>query len=185
MDWSKLLDAVKLSPKYLAPIALASGFLLFSPAHYLITLGLDTFVNSYRSWIGLVFVISAALLIASLFQLVWSWSKSTYDGFRRIHAGENRLKHLTAEEKDVLRGYIVNQTRSQVLDFASGVVKGLEHEGIIYQASPLGTLIDGFAYNIQPWAWDYLNDHKELLVETNSDSERNATRSSPLRRRRR
>jgi hypothetical protein len=185
MDWSNLLDALKLSPRYLVPVALASGFLLFSPADYLTVMGLDTLVNSYRSWIGLVFLVSAALLITSLIQQAWSLSKVRYARFRTRRAAHKRLNHLTAEEKDILRGYIVNQTRTQVLDFASGVVKGLEHEGIIYQASPLGSLLDGFAYNIQPWAWDYLNDHKELLIETNSGSDGIATRSSPLRRKRR
>ena len=185
MDWSKLVDALKLSPRYLVPIALASGFLLFSPPQYLATLGLDSFVSSYRAWIGLVFVVSAALLATSFFLQAWSWSKGKFKKFQSKAAAQNRLKNLTAEEKVILHGYIMNQTRTQVLDFASGIVKGLEHEGIIYQASPLGTLIDGFAYNIQPWAWEYLNNHKELLAESDTDNERSTARSSPLRRKRR
>jgi hypothetical protein len=45
---------------------------------------------------------------------------------------------------------------------ADGVVGGLD-ERVLYRASNLGQSVDYFAYNIQPWAWDYLNEHRKLL----------------------
>ena len=46
---------------------------------------------------------------------------------------------------------------------ADGVVGGLEGERVLYRASSLGCSVDYFAYNIQPWAWEYLNEHRKLL----------------------
>ncbi|MBI1879994.1 MAG: superinfection exclusion B family protein [Chloroflexi bacterium] len=75
---------------------------------------------------------------------------------------QKRLHNLTRSEKAILKGYLGNQTRSQYLPIESGVVNGLEAEDIIYRASHIGKL-DEWAFNIQPWAWDYLTDHPELL----------------------
>jgi hypothetical protein len=44
-----------------------------------------------------------------------------------------------------------------------GMVGGLQAERIIYRASSLGQSFDYFAYNIQPWAWEYLNKNRKLL----------------------
>lgn len=43
------------------------------------------------------------------------------------------------------------------------VVLGLETEKIIYRASSLSSYYTNFPYNIQPWAWEYLNQHPDLL----------------------
>ena len=183
MDFSKLLDAIKLSPKYLIPLFFASGFLLFSPTEYSAILGLDNFVASYRSWIGLVFLVSSALLLSHLLTSGWTWVNRKYDSQKSFSSATNRLRNLTPDEKVVLGGYIFNQTKTQVLDMMDGVVNGLVHAGIIYQASTLGSLFEGFAYNIQPWAWDFLNKNKHLLED--SKSEKDFVRSSPIHRSRR
>jgi hypothetical protein len=44
-----------------------------------------------------------------------------------------------------------------------GVVGGLQAERIIFRATVLSRGWDEFAYNIQPWAWEYLNKHRKLL----------------------
>ena len=184
MDWSKLLEAIKLPPKYLVPICLASGFLLFGKPSYVALLGLDSFVDSYRPWIGLVFILSLPLLLLEVLQRIWSWLSRKYKNIKSRFAARHRLEHLTQEEKEILREYIFNQSKTQVLDLADGVVQGLVHAKIIDQASPLGSLADGFAYNIQPWAWNYLNKNKHLLSDTD-DAVRNHRRSSPFQRRHR
>ena len=81
-----------------------------------------------------------------------------------IHGGRKRLQALNPEEKRLLSYYINNQTRSQSLDIKSGTVNALEVEKIICRGSSLGTY-DGFDYIIQPWAWEYLIKHPELLKE--------------------
>lgn len=163
MDWGKALDAIKLSPKYLLPIALATGFLLFGSSQQISKLGLDSFASLYRPWIGLVFLLSIVLLTTQLLLNAGLWLKHKYEQNQAMAIAQKRLANLTPEEKYILGGYIVRQTRTQDLDFTNGVVTGLEHAHIIYRAANVGSLVDGFAYNIQPWAWKYLNKRKELL----------------------
>jgi len=49
-----------------------------------------------------------------------------------------RLHGLTEDEKQILRFYIINQTRANVLRIDDGIVKGLESAGIIFQSSNIG-----------------------------------------------
>lgn len=163
MNISKILEFIKLSPKYLLPISLVTGFLLLGKEEYTQKLGLDAFTSSYKHWIGIIFLLSSALFICDIVYKIWYLTFRKFKNWRFINYGQKRLANLTNEEKEILRGFIFQQTRTQKLSVMSGVVKSLEHENIIYQSSNLGRLFEGFAYNIQPWAWEYLNKNKELL----------------------
>jgi hypothetical protein len=46
-----------------------------------------------------------------------------------------------------------------------GVIQGLVAEKILYRSANVGSLITGFAYNVQPWAWDFLNANPHVLVD--------------------
>jgi hypothetical protein len=78
------------------------------------------------------------------------------------------LPQLTEDEKAILRGYIEGQTRTQYLAMSNGTVGQFVVEKILFRASSLGSVADYFPYNIQPWAWDYLNNHPEVLEPTPS-----------------
>jgi len=63
---------------------------------------------------------------------------------------------------------VIGKTKSQYLDIRDGVVNGLVNEQVIYLAAQVGDLLR-MAYNIQPWAWKYLNEKKELLLPVTLD----------------
>ncbi len=46
---------------------------------------------------------------------------------------------------------------------SDGVVGGLLTKRILYRSSSLSLSYTTFAYNLQPWAWEYLNSHPRLL----------------------
>ena len=162
VDLSKYLDWIKLSPRYLLPIALFTGFVLFAPPEWLATFGLTTVVEGYRWIFGLAFLLSAVLLVSSgLVEVLTFASRSILDR-RLLRQRRRRLHQLSGSEKEVLLGYIEYRTRTRYLPPTSGEVGGLVAENILFQSSNLGD-IDAFAYNIKPWAWDYLNAHPELL----------------------
>jgi len=181
MDWSKVLDALKLPPKYLIPVVLATGFMLFGSKSSLSTLGLDGLVDSFRSWIGLIFLISTVVVVTGIATQLWSWQRHVYRRRQLRKINRERLHHLTYEEKRILRSYIGNQTKSQVLDYADGVTQELVFINVIHLASTLGSM-DGFAYNIQPWAWEYLNQHSHLLEYTEQEEAMDQQRRSIRRR---
>jgi hypothetical protein len=160
---SDILDFIKLNPKYLTGLVIASGVLLFTPIYFLDRLGITDLVDKYRIWIGLIFLITVSLLISHLIWHISNSIKSKLDGQSFQKIGKQRLKKLTPREKHILNGYINENERTQYLDYTDGSVRELELMKIIYRSSNLSRGGTVFAYNIQPWAWDYLNKHKKLL----------------------
>jgi predicted transcriptional regulator len=100
------------------------------------------------------------MIAISIFQ--WGFAKWT-----RKRKYKNRLKYLyqlTSEEKKLLKSFIDGNTKTRQLSIMSGVVKGLEYAGVIYRSTEMGCASGAaFDYNMQPWAWHYLNDNREIL----------------------
>lgn len=173
MDFSKIVDWIKLAPKYLFAIAVVTGFLLFVPTGILAPLGLASIIAQYRAFIGMLFLISSVLFLvhplATLYELISTRIMTTM----LVRDQQKDLSELTESEKEILRGYIHNKTQSQYLNPLDGVTAGLEAKRIIYRAANLGQ-IHQFPYNIQPWAWKYLNNNPELLAPSSKSGESNS-----------
>jgi hypothetical protein len=163
MDFSKFLDWIKLSPKYLSPIVIVSGFLLFAKSSWLEIFGLVELVVKYRPYIGGIFLLATALLLSHWLISLYEWFAKRRLWSKRLKGAKQHLHNLTHEEREILRAYIGGNTRTQKLPIESGVVSGLEWQYIIIKASNIGDFLDGWAYNIQPWAWDYLHKHPDLI----------------------
>lgn len=162
MDISKALDWLKISPRALTGVALATGgYLLLQPSHrsYLGLMSLDAQI---RAWVAVAFILSAALLLAHLAFELGSLIGNKWQGHVLQKYRHAELHDLSPEEKMVLATYIRGNTKTVILAPQSGVAGGLEAAHIIFRASTIGTA-SGFAYNIQPWARDYLRQHPELL----------------------
>ena len=164
-----VLEFIKLTPRYIAIIAIIAAFLLFASDSILTRIGVLKTVQDHRPWIGLAFIGATAIFLVNCGIGVLRWMKR----WKRRRALDKhiiaRLHSLTEAEKQILRYYIENRTRTNKLRYDDGVVQGLAAAGIIYQASKLGYLVTGFAYNISEIAWDQLNLYPELLEgETNT-----------------
>lgn len=163
MDWGKLLEWVKLPPKLLFALAATCGVLVFSPPVFLQSLGLKSIVDLLRGWIGLGFVVFSVLLAAHFFawlsRLIGPWIKEWL--FIRLH--RKRLHQLDTREKQLLANYFVNDTRTLRLDPKDGTATVLSRENILAPSAQIGDLINGVSYAVQPWAWEYLKRHPELL----------------------
>lgn len=161
-----LLEFLKLTPRYLVSLGIATSFLLFSPKNVLQYLRIYNFTQDYRQWISILLILSVALLAVSIaieaMQVIkhW-WNKKKF--YNRM---SKRLNNLTEDEKQILRYYIANQTKSNVLKFDDGIVQGLVAKDIIRRASSLGNLLEGFPYNISEFAWEYLNEDPWILEGT-------------------
>jgi len=163
VDFSKIVDWIKLSPRHYFAVLLASGSLLFLPDNALGVLGLVQLRATYRGWIGSLFVLSAALLLSHPLA-AWGGRIGAWLSEKEfVRVSRKRLLQLTPVEKKILRGFVAENTRTQTLNFMDGVVSGLESAHIIYRASNAGTMDGSFAYNMQPWAWEQLKNKPELL----------------------
>ncbi len=160
----KIKDILSLSAKQVLIVAVASWSLLLLPDSLLTTMGLASFRNQFRPWIGLAALLSlawlAALPVYDIGQLVLHqvavWGK--------VRVGRRNLEDLTPVEKGYLRLYIDGNTTTQTFRLGDGIVQMLETKGIIYRASQVGKVLDEFDFNIQPWAYRELRAKPTLLA---------------------
>lgn len=100
------------------------------------------------------------LVLISFFFIISIITKNTgKDNWRKL---EEQLHYLSNQEKEVLKRYIKTGNTTVSLNDASGVVRGLAAKTIIFRATNLGHGFN-FDYNIQPWAWKYLNENPHIL----------------------
>jgi hypothetical protein len=66
-----IADLLKLPARIFAAIAAVAGLILFVPATRLTPFGLDGLAKDHRLWVGLVFLLSVALLVAEVCVAGW------------------------------------------------------------------------------------------------------------------
>jgi Super-infection exclusion protein B len=165
VDPSKLTEWLKLSPRYLVPIGILLGLLLWAPP-FVSGLRLTPFVTQFGPYIGVAFLFVWLLIlsaVASPFIPTGDQLKAKLEERAKLRAGQQRLHELTPAEKDLLRPYFQQNTNTQSLWWASGEVQGLVQEDIIAPVLPFARAGMGAPLNIQPWAKRYLSDHPELV----------------------
>lgn len=174
----QLLNWLKL-PKHLAwPLVIVSALLLWGPGEFKSGLGLQPFIDEYRKWLGVVFLF---FLVLGLQPIVPFLTKKVIDRYNKKKEeeeeakkekeakkqAEKKLKNLTPEEKEILRYYINNNTRSQDLNIQNGVVSKLLSDGFIYLASQVsyGGMRGSFTFpvNINDLVWAYIHKNPEVL----------------------
>jgi len=161
-----LLEILKFAPRYFIAFGITAAFLLFGKESLLKQIGVYDFTQNYRQWVGLVFVVSIILFLVDRAVAIILWTRYKVVIAKTTKSRLQRLHRLTEEEKHILRFYIVNKTKTNVLRIDNGVAQGLVAAGIIYQAACIGSAIYGFAYNISDFAWEYLNKNNHLLEGT-------------------
>jgi hypothetical protein len=155
----QLLSLMKVPLRYFIGIAAVTGFILLAPSTIISPFGLLAYRDKGKLYFGIAFFVLSAVIIANTVQRLAHMNNS----FFAMWARKKRLHRLTAEEVQILRQYIEGQTRTNYLDINDGVVSGLISEAIIYRSANVSTFFTTFAHNIQPWAWNYLNKHRNLL----------------------
>nr|DAL55178.1 MAG TPA_asm: Super-infection exclusion protein B [Caudoviricetes sp.] len=163
MSVSDFLNILKLPFKYLVAILLILSFLLFAPSSYIANLGINELINEYRTYIGLAFICDLFFILVDVLSLLMKYLRALKKYYSITFIGKRKIKQLTPEEKSILRYYIQEQTRTQTLPFNDGVVAELSNLAIIYRASSLSLGGVEFDYNLNDWAWKYLNKNKDLL----------------------
>jgi Super-infection exclusion protein B len=158
-----ILEFLKLAPRYLIAFGAAAAFLLLSSEQTLKRLGLVEFTHNNRAILGMVLVGSVALfgvwLISGLLNSIKRWWRK-----RKFHRHMiQRLNRLTEDEKQILRYYLAANSRANTLRVDDGVVQELVAEGIIHRSASLGNVVEGFAHNIDDFAWNYLHVYPHVL----------------------
>lgn len=156
-------EFLKLAPRYFIAFGIIAAFLLFSSEKTLKQLSVFEFTQNYRQFIGLTLIVTVPLFIVSIFADTIEVIKRWWRKRKFYREMEERLNNLTEDEKQILRYYFAKQTRGNKLRIEDGGVQGLVAAGIIYRSADLGSVLEGFAHNINDHAWNYLYVHPHLL----------------------
>jgi len=164
--WDKLLGELQkilLSPFLTIFFALFLGAVKFIPQDWANALSIVPTRAIYASWIGLGFL---AFVIMNFLHL-GAWLRKKGQGRATRVRRENRISNLTRAEKIILGQFLDSRNRTANLSPFDGVVLGLVEATILW--GPLVSAAPGYVspFNLQNWAWDYLNKHPEVL-ELNS-----------------
>ena len=163
MDITQPLGWLKLPQTVLWGLLVASGLMLWGPPQFVHGLGSEAFLQAYRMYLGVAFLLFAVATVPRLVSRMLSWPLDALRTHRLRKIRIERLNDLSPSEKELLWHFVVNDTRSATLDYTDGLTQGLAHVNIIYRASNLSKGGTQFAYNLSPWAWDHLRKHPELL----------------------
>ena len=150
----------KIPPAFLVAVSTVLGLILFLPQKTANILAIDLFRDEYRVFLGPTFLFTIAFGAARGFSSFHTW----YQQKQQLKEMVKLLHHLTPEEKGYLICFIEGQKNSIKVGMDDGVMAGLCHKNITYRATNVGDMLDGFAFNLQPWAREYLENNSELLV---------------------
>ena len=133
-------------------------------------LGILEPATTYRAYIGGTLIVTGGLLIAQASGAVLALLKRGFGKrMKRIRRAEaleaekEALQGLTGDERTYLAPFVLGGENTVYFHVQDGVAGGLEAKEIIYRASTVGDMINGFAFNLQPWARQYLEEHPEIL----------------------
>lgn len=163
-EWIKFaIETLKPMGGYAPFSALAiSSILLFTLDSWLAKINLLTIRNQYTELLGLAFIIS---IVATLIQIALWVKKDLWIPYCSRRNSEKRFNNLSVQEKQVLCGYLLNGVKTDYFPLEDGVIQGLVHSKILYRSSDMGSAIHGFAYNIQPWAQEFLEKNIHLITD--------------------
>jgi len=173
MELTSFFNLLKVvTPVSLLGMTLFSAALLFLNQKVLSFLSLLDFRQRNAGNIALIFIFSLSLLcsyvIFFLINIVRRKVNNIYiknTERKRIELLQKSLHQLTPDEKTYLQPFILQGKNTLYFSIQDGIAGGLVAKKIIYMSSQVGNMFSGFAYNLQPWAREYLCEHIDLLSE--------------------
>ena len=142
-----IVDFLKLPPRILGALSVASGLLLFLPNVIIEKLYMTSFRDKYGFAIGIVFVVSTSILVVFLVVII-----------------AKKIK-----DKVELIRYLLNEpTHTAMLPMHDGVVLELQHFYVIFPAG--STHVVNMAdpqinYFLQPWVIEEIDGDPELKAK--------------------
>lgn len=155
-----IIEKLKLKELF-AIIFITALIITFVPNSWAQRMKIDTFRNTYQTYISLCIIcISAYYVLCGA-----GWIKNFI--WRKTHnwkktAIKYMQESMSPEEMWLLIDTFYDERNNRFsscgkIDYADGRKAPLESKHIIYLASQMGNLLDGFSYNLQPYALEFLN----------------------------
>lgn len=157
----------KITPALVA-VSLVAGAILFLPKSILELLGLNELPGNMRTIIGLVFLLSVALIATIAISYCWKTMTQKYKYSRTLKNLRNSFIALAPEPKKIVLKLLKSKEKHIVLDIASGNTIYLQDNNFIYR--PEQMIIPGYDDVIcakfipHPWLIDLYNKEPELFL---------------------
>jgi hypothetical protein len=141
-----------------------TGILLFFPRQ----LEIYEWAHSYRGIEIATFSFSGAVLLANIGSGIARWVTKGIHNWGVRRRGKRHLHHLNAVEKGFCKYFLDKNGSPLAHNPANGAISSLLANGILTQP-PQGWGQENqgrdwlFEFNIERWALDYLEKHRELL----------------------
>lgn len=163
---TKTIDQIvlllKLAPEYLWAILATLIVVIFVPDKLLFVSGIVEFRENFNQ-----FLAPALVLVVSLLVTIPIHSK--LQRHKKMSRLKSYLGKLTDGEKLILSRFIAGKKRTQVFEISDGNVLALAQNRVIVRGASCLRRAGFIKYNIQNWAWDYLNKNKQLLIVSEDD----------------
>lgn len=162
----KIKDWINLGVAPVIGLLILSSILIFLPDPALQLIGVKALSEHYELHIGIMFLFSIAFLLAYSLHALWiNLLGQLLREKASLYFLKKEANDLTEEEKKLLKSFVDNDTRSMNLSLKDPIVLGLEKRQFLVRTGTIGTdpMSMSFPFSIQPWAWEHLNKHSELL----------------------
>ena len=164
----KIFDNFKKITPALVAVALLTGMILFLPDSVLKKMALNDLPDLWNRIIGLVFLLSVALIVTLVVFSTISQIKDKRREKRLRESLKKNLKKLSPRQKAIVLRLLHSEDKTITLDKNSGDTIYLVNNLFIYmpqQAVTLGWNNEMIlTYVPQPWLLDLYNDEPELFM---------------------
>jgi len=160
----KLLKEIveKLKLKELFGIVFISAlFITCIPTQLATRLSIEKFRSKYQTYITLCIIAIGAYYVLLIMSKIWKIVLSKLYSWKKI-AIKYMKDNMSADEMNLLIESFYDSRNKRFASsgnilYTDGRRTPLECKHVIYLASTVGDLLDGFSYNLQPYALEFLN----------------------------
>jgi len=157
-----IVDKLKLKELF-GIVFIAAIILTILPTEAAVKMRILEFRESYQPYISLCIIAIGAYYILHIGIFI-----SNIILGQLINSKKSAIKYMktymSPDEMGLLVQTFYNRRNGRFcssgkIDYSDGRKAPLESKNIIYLASTMGNLVEGFSYNLQPYVLDFLNDN--------------------------
>lgn len=163
-----IVDFLKLPPRILGALAIASGLLLFLPNSIIEKLYMVNFREKYGFSLGIIFVISVSILAVIVIIMIAKKIKEKYNDTKLTKSQIDYLKSIEGKKVELVKKLLNEPTHTAWLPMHDGLTIELQSNYVI---SPAGSthavnmLDPHINYFLQPWVIHQIKNNPELQTK--------------------
>ena len=155
-----IVEKLKLKELF-AIVFIAALIITFVPNEWAQKMKIDSFRSTYQAYISLCMIAIGAYYILGLAVWIKNFIWSKFHNEKKI-ALDYMKKYISPDEMCLLIETFYDDKNKRFcssgkIDYSDGRKAPLESKHIIYLASQMGDMFEGFSYNLQPYALEFLN----------------------------